>query len=260
MAVVLDAEKTTLDLYAEAWAAREPLAVQRLFGPTRTPQPALIMDVGANVGEWAAEARKRFPVTPIMCFEPQLGAYQQILKGIDEDENLHVIRLGLSDHAREATLMAESHQASVLATLHDRPDRYDYHGAGVALDREERVLLTTLDCFIDEECIGVPDFVKIDVEGHEYAVLLGARGCLTGADERSAIGVIQIEWNDCAHHAGVSWGHFLDLLGGRYAVYAEGTDGLRRVSNFAGEDGTTETRNYLFVHKSIDWFPRAGRA
>jgi hypothetical protein len=104
--------------------------------------------------------------------------------------------------------------------------------------------------------------VKLDVEGHEYKALLGARGCLSGDSERSAIGVIQIEMNDCSYYAGVSWGHFLDLLGARYRVYREYPDGLRRVTvvNFADEEPTKETRNYLFVHKAIDWFPRAGRA
>jgi FkbM family methyltransferase len=246
MAVVLDAEKTALDLYAEAWY---------VSGHRGDP---FIVDVGANVGEWYVAARERFPLSQIACFEPQAGAQKFLLKHAAGDPRMAVVRMGLSSHDHEATLMADSNQESVLATLHQRSDRHNYHGTGISLDREERVLLTTLDHWIDDEKLPVPDFVKIDVEGHEYAALVGARGCLSGLGEHSTIGVIQVEMNDCARHAGISWGHFLDLLGGRYTVYRQHDEGLTRIVNFSLEGGD-EIRNYLFVHKSIDWFPRAGR-
>ena len=40
---------------------------------------------------------------------------------------------------------------------------------------EEQVEVTTVDSFLDENDIPSVDFMKIDVEGHEYDVLLGAQ-------------------------------------------------------------------------------------
>jgi FkbM family methyltransferase len=95
MAVVLDAEKTALDLYAEAWY---------VAGHRGDP---FIVDVGANVGEWYVAARERFPLSRIACFEPQRGAQKALLNYAAGDPRMAVVRLGLSSHDHEATLMAE---------------------------------------------------------------------------------------------------------------------------------------------------------
>lgn len=244
MSVVLHEEKAALDLYADAWRA------------AGRPGSPFIVDVGANVGEWALEARRRFPHAMIVCFEPQAGAYTALVRRALSDLNLRVVPLGLSSQPGEATLHASHHDDSVLATLHERPDADSYHGTGLALNRNETVLLTTLDRFAADEELPPIDFLKLDVEGHEHAVLCGAMRLIH--DE--CIGVIQFEWNDCAMHAGISWRHMLDALAGRYSIYREDVTGIRRIIRFDDEEPTADTRNYLAVHDAIDWFPRGSRA
>lgn len=252
MAVVLDTEKNTLDLYRAAWRERE-----RATMDVREP---LFIDVGANVGEWADAARARFPRAPIVCFEPQKGAFAKLVEKARSDDRLAAVDCGLSSKPMQAVLHATHHDDSVLATLVDRPDRHAYHGTNTRLDREERALFTTLDCWIDEERLPIPDFMKIDVEGHEYDVMLGA-ACLLGLHGGGpSIGVIQWEFNDCSMFAGRTLGDFAALLATAYRIYVEANEGLTPVTNFAYRGDPRETLNYVAVHRSIDWFPGGSAA
>jgi FkbM family methyltransferase len=181
--VVTYEELVTLDRFKSAYPGSVPCVV----------------DVGANVGDYLAEVFGRFPRAIAYAFEPQAAAAAEIRSRF-ASKHVIVEQCGLSDAPGRAELHASDSEACVLATLYERPDADSYHGTGVALNRRERVRLETLDRMID----GMPvDWLKIDVEGHELAVLRGGERLLAHTS------VVQFEFNDCARIAGV---RFADLL------------------------------------------------
>lgn len=228
-------------------AEHERYALNRIAACWPFVFPPLVIDVGANVGEWTAELLARWPRAVVIAFEPQAEAHAQLHARFGGRAAVASLRVGLSDYPREAFLTASSHGSCVLATLHDRDDADNYHGSGVALDRTEQVSLSTLDDLAPPRV----HVLKIDVEGHELAVLRGGRDTLHGTD------VVQFEYNDCAGAAGVSFRDLHDFLAPRFRLYLERDDSLQLVEDVEThewQDHDRDARDYLAVAHGCDWF------
>jgi hypothetical protein len=65
---------------------------------------------------------------------------------------------------------------SGLSSLYQR--RLDHFG--IALDKQETVIVDTIDGYCSRNDIDHIDLLKLDVEGHELAALLGASAMLSG--------------------------------------------------------------------------------
>ena len=146
----------------------------------------LVLDVGANVGQYARALRRDGYAGRILSFEPLSGAYLQLLHASRRDNAWQAVRCALG--AREGTAIlnvaGNSVSSSVLpmlpAHLRSAPESA-YVGA-------EEVPVRRLDSVLAEH--GRPGervFLKVDAQGSERAVLEGASGCL------DAIAGIQLE-------------------------------------------------------------------
>lgn len=186
----------------------------------RAPSPLCAIDVGANVGDYSAEVLARRPEARVMAFEPQRAAYEQLRRRLGG--RVHAYDCGLSAAQQVATLHTVAGQPTVQATIVSRPDLDSYHGTGLALLAEEDVRLEQLDATRWDEVLGPRlHLLKIDVEGHELAVLQGAQKTLRHTD------LVQFEFNDCALHAGVTLQDIELALRG-FRIHALTTHGLAR--------------------------------
>ena len=141
------------------------LELRRVVLPLLSPRD-LFVDVGANFGFWALLAARRgcrvIAVEPIPATRALLAANAE-RNGLAE--RLEIIAAAVSDRPGSLTVAVpagESGQASA------HPD------AGVELERFT-VETMTLDELLGEQPVR---FLKIDVEGHEPAVLRGAARAL----------------------------------------------------------------------------------
>lgn len=123
-----------------------------------------ILDVGANIGQWARMAQSLAPDRDIHCFEIAPATFRLLGERIRRTDNIHLVPLGLS--SREEIL-----------TLYHYPDSPD-RSSVVAQDDtfakqaiEARV--TTGDKYVSEHGLDRICYLKIDVEGHEMEVLRG---------------------------------------------------------------------------------------
>jgi FkbM family methyltransferase len=130
---------------------------------------ALAFDVGANVGNRSKIFRSIG--ARVVAFEPQSHCADFLEAAFAGDADFTLKRIALSDRAGELTLhLSDEH---VLSTL-DTEWIERMNGGGRFANRwtrSERVAVVTLDQMIEEH--GVPEFVKIDVEGHELNVIRG---------------------------------------------------------------------------------------
>jgi FkbM family methyltransferase len=139
----------------------------------------LVIDIGANVGQSSVEIKKRFPKARILAFEPT-GKTFAILQDCATRHGFEAFKLAMGDAKGELEFNCfESSQCnSILAAA--APDH-----AVIAGIREkptlERVRVETLDSFLDEHGLGATtvNYLKIDVQGFEMPVLLGAKQTLT---------------------------------------------------------------------------------
>jgi FkbM family methyltransferase len=124
----------------------------------------LIVDVGANVGQFANAAKLFFPEARVVSFEPDPETYVDLRVNTHglRDVNLH--NIGLGD--REGVLTFYRHKLSVMSSFSVQADDVAGHRGSTELP------VRRLDTVLDSD--DRPDLLKIDVEGFERQVLQGA--------------------------------------------------------------------------------------
>ena len=127
----------------------------------------VVLDVGANVGSWSNEFNHRVKDCVIYAFEPSRETYLSLVEATKESPNINVYHFGLGNSNNSQKLYYDE-EKSGMASLSKR----DLKHRGVDFEKSENVRVVRLDSFLEENSIK-PDFIKIDVEGHELAVLEG---------------------------------------------------------------------------------------
>jgi FkbM family methyltransferase len=119
----------------------------------------LAFEVGANDGQSIPRMTEKYG--RVVAFEPYLPNYQIASMTPGSDVRLAAV----SDHDGEVTLILENSQLC-------SPAHEAYTRLGLAENGTFTVPCVTLDTVMDAE--GVPDFINMDIEGHELAALTGA--------------------------------------------------------------------------------------
>jgi FkbM family methyltransferase len=125
-----------------------------------------IIDAGANVGQSATHLRGFFGNATIHSFEPIPSTFSKLAANTKGDSAIRAYPIALSDHSGTVGMIANDFsEASAVTTL--------------VGDSVSTVRAMTLDDFASENGLGPIDLLKVDVEGHELAMLEGARGLIS---------------------------------------------------------------------------------
>jgi FkbM family methyltransferase len=140
----------------------------------RSGRFTLLLDVGADTGDWAAQSRTSGFAGRIESFEPRSSAYALLERAAVADPSWRAHHVALSDRAGQASLnVSPTGQASSLLNLGLQGELEPTH----AYTGVEDVELARLD---DVATVAPDDvvYLKVDVQGHELAVLEGAMATL----------------------------------------------------------------------------------
>jgi FkbM family methyltransferase len=138
----------------------------------------LVLDVGANAGQWAIALRQSGYRGRIVSFEPVSGAFAALeeVARADPAWQVHRLALGDSDGGAKINVAGNSWSSSLLGMeqLHlDNAPESRYVGT-------EEVKVVRLDSLRDEVVrSGERVFLKLDVQGYELPVLHGAERTLS---------------------------------------------------------------------------------
>ena len=186
-----------------------------------TWQPrALIFDVGANEGQYAKLVKEIGPDAVVHSFEPHPVSFAKLERAATET-GLFAHRLALGDvaggveifdYADEAGSQHASLYRDVIEKIHQRSAA------------QTKVPCDTLDAVAERLGLTRIGLLKIDTEGHELAVLRGAKDLLA----RGAIDVIQFEFNEMNVISRAFFKDFFDILW-QYQLYRLLMDGVIRL-------------------------------
>jgi len=143
-------------------------------------KPATIIDVGANIGQFALSATTFFPEAIIHSYEPVPAAFQELEKLSQHHQAIHPIQCALGASPGTAQLHITSQtQSSSLLPLHTN------HRKAYPQVREENQTGVTVR-LLSEELERLkprpPVLLKLDVQGYESEVLRGAGATLPGVE------------------------------------------------------------------------------
>lgn len=138
--------------------------------------PRTVIDVGANVGQFAVAAAMLFPDALIYSFEPHPGCFEDLVKNAATLPRIKPFRAALGECAGVAQLRINSHSHSSslmpLAQAHRQafPAAVEVQTVGVQQ--------TTLDVIFGEVELETPVLLKLDVQGCEAQAVRGGREML----------------------------------------------------------------------------------
>jgi FkbM family methyltransferase len=135
-------------------------------------QPKTIIDVGANVGQFAIAAAKLFsPVTQIYSFEPYPEVVELLQQNVHHLKNITIYPLALGKNEGEIAfhVNTHSHSSSILPLAEAHRDAFPYAQEVKTIT----VTLSTLDKIFSMVMLEPPILLKLDVQGYEATTLQG---------------------------------------------------------------------------------------
>ncbi|MEM2174188.1 MAG: FkbM family methyltransferase [Candidatus Micrarchaeia archaeon] len=203
----------------------------------------VIFDVGANVGNYARYIIKILSGLNfrLYCFEPLPEAYLQLTKSLSpymHTNNIYIYNFGFSDTKGKAIIHYNNNNLG-LASLYQR--RLEHYGDVNLLKQTVEIELQTIDEFVAEENLEHIHLLKLDVEGHEYKVLMGAKRLLN----EGRIKFIQFEFGGCNIDSRTYFQDFWYLLKDKYSIYRIMRNGLYPIKRYSELLEIFTTTNYF---------------
>jgi FkbM family methyltransferase len=159
----------------------------------------VVVDVGANVGDWTQAVLIRLPDACIHAFELSPETAPRLLERFKYEDRVKINNFGLSNQSGEVAI-SHVDADNTLTTLYENPARL-----------EGRRLIARVmkgSEYIERERLETIDLLKIDTEGHDLDVIAGFDAALDRCK------IIQFEYNEMSWSRGIFLDKFEEMLPG----------------------------------------------
>ena len=134
-----------------------------------------ILDIGSHIGYHSIAYAKMNPNVNIMGFEPQIKIYELLLKNINQNgykNRINVLNKCVGHRIGKTTLsmFLDDGPTTNLPLEYGIDNVYNFGGLNIGLGGPEIEMIT-----IDSLNLSALDYMKVDVEGAEPLVFLGAK-------------------------------------------------------------------------------------
>ena len=201
----------------------------------------VVFDIGAAIGDWSQMVLDYNKNVSLYAFEPIPETFASLQERLNLP-NVRLYNLAFSQHVGGADFFVYCASDGVMerSSLYYRPVIAD------SFKQKIQVPTQNLDCFCKENQIARIDFLKMDTEGAEPFILLGAQDLLN----RKAISVIQLEYGGCNIDSKTTLKQIYKLLKSKgYSIYRIVPKGLVEVRSWDPKLENFKYSNYLAVLK-----------
>jgi FkbM family methyltransferase len=145
------------------------------------PELKLVIDVGANVGQWSTSVLSSAPDSELICYEPSSECVRVLHSTLPD--TVEIRQIALSDHEGMEAFASERDCGTSSALLRGYTNNCEVE--------IEEVSTATLDSQLGT-CATKIDLLKIDTEGFDFHVMRGGADLL----KRQHIRFLQFEYTD----------------------------------------------------------------
>jgi FkbM family methyltransferase len=142
--------------------------------------PKTVIDIGANVGQFAVAASRLFADAHVCSIEPDSRTATRLRNNLKSEQNANVLVTAVGDYVGEVVFHVnnDSQVSSMLALGQDRVSAFPQS----KVVEEISVPISTLDALFIQHQFEKPILVKIDVQGAEDKVIRGSGKFLQDVD------------------------------------------------------------------------------
>ncbi len=207
-----------------------------------TSPTAVLFDVGANQGVFAKHLIEAWQGLSyqLYAFEPSPSTFAILRNQVTDLPFVHLVNLGLGEKPGLVELYSDK-EGSGLASVYPRD--LSYHK--IDFSAHETIELTTLDLFCEQHSIERIDFLKLDVEGHELAVLKGGKRMI----DEGRVSIIQFEFGGCNIDSRTFFRDYYNFFKDHYTLFRVVSDGLQPIATYSEKLEVFLSANYLAVRR-----------
>lgn len=165
----------------------------------------VIFDVGANVGNYSESIKQLSPESDLYSFEPHPKIFATL--DVSSKKNKYKV-FNLALGKEESKLMLYDYEDNKEGTEHASLFKETFENFYNEKVISYEVDVITLDKFVEENNINTINLLKIDTEGNDFNVLLGAKKSLANGK----IDIIHFEFNSMNVYSRVYFRDFFELL------------------------------------------------
>ena len=215
----------------EAKYLRKVLNAQ--FTEIRKPK---IFDIGANNGQYIDSIIKEFESFELIAFEPSKQCFDVLEHRFTRNRDIKVVQMSLGKSVGKEKLYYDRPGSTIASHSESYINEFSSF-----VPKFQIVDVTTLDNYCSDSKVW-PDVIKIDVEGFEMNVLLGAQQALEHAK------VVQFEFGFANVFSRTFFHDFYHFFANQsFSLHRIAKNGLRKVNKYSDMDECFRTTNYLAV-------------
>ena len=202
----------------------------------------IFWDIGANIGLYSLYNSFKNPKSTTIAFEPSSSNLRVLTRNIsinNLEKNIKVVSIPLTNKKNTFQEMKEE-QFIEGGAMNSFGEKFDFEGKEFMTAMKYNLLGTTMNYFIENSILEIPDYIKIDVDGIEHLILEGGDRFLNNQKVKS----ISIEINENFKE---QYKNVLDLMEKNKFKFLH-----KKFNNNFHLEGSkfNKTFNYVFIKKN----------
>ena len=201
----------------------------------------IFWDIGANIGLYSIYNSLKNPSSTTFAFEPSSSNLRVLTRNIsinNLEKNIKIISMPLTNKKNTFQEMREA-QFVEGGALNSFGEKFDFEGKDFKSSMKYNLLGTTMNYFIENSILEIPDYIKIDVDGIEHLILEGGDKFLSNDKIKSLL--VEVNENFKEQYENVLF--FMDKNKFKL-LYKKHNDAF-----ISKESKFLNTYNYIFVKK-----------